>query len=258
MTIGSRDLGRLTSYEVSEVVSKDSILCIPFGSFEQHGRHLPIETDAVLADRICTAVVEKFGEEFDLWRLPTIPFGYSPEHAGAAGCIGLDFDLCVRLLRGVCEAVARATRARRLLIVNGHGGNKPLLMALVYDIERVANLKVAVTHPSALSGIESGSPTPEVHGGKSETSIMLALVPEHVRLDLISEQDGTTPEQHSEVNHQILDGGATWAWSSSDPALSTIGVVGQPHLADRELGQRIVDAAVDGHRRVLEQLRSAA
>jgi creatinine amidohydrolase len=251
-----RRLGDLTADEIATNVVHGSILCLAFGSYEQHGPHLPVATDALVAERIAERVVERYGEEYDLWLLPSLPFGYSPEHSGAAGCIGLDLDTCLTLLRGLCCSLRAACSARRLLIVNGHGGNRPLLDAVIYELERAYDLDVAVSHPSALSGVRSGSARAEIHAGKSETSVMLALAPELVHLDRVGATDATSEEQAAHVREQVLDRGITTAWSSSDPALSTSGVLGDPTQADAALGERIVTEAVEAHRRVLDYLRA--
>ena len=250
-----RCLGSLTAEEVADRLSPTSVLCLPFGTFEQHGPHLPIATDTVLAEAVAGGVVRRFGESHDAWLLPSLPFGYSPEHAGRPGCVGLDLDVCLALLSGVCAALARACPARGLLIVNGHGGNRGILEAVVYELERDSGMRVCVTHPTSLSGVSSGSSRHEVHAGKSETSVMLAIAPNLVRMDRVGPDTGTTAEQNDAVSRQILDRGVSEAWTSTDPALSATGVIGAPHLADRQLGQSIFESAVEHHGPVLARLR---
>lgn len=252
-----RRFGDLSAPEIDQLVSGHSVLCLPFGSFEQHGPHLPVATDALLAEKVAERVVKRFGEDYDLWLLPSLPFGYSPEHADAAGCIGLDLDTCMILLRGMCRSLRSACAARRLLIVNGHGGNRPLLTALLYELERDTSMRIAVSHPTALSRVSSQSPRREIHAGKSETSVMLALAPELVHLDRITDADATSETQDQQVSRLVLDAGMTVAWHSTDPQLSGNGVLGAPHLADVALGEQIVQAAVEGHRQVLDYLRDA-
>lgn len=250
-----RHFGSLTAEDITRRLARTSVLCVPFGTFEQHGPHLPIATDTILAEKVAAQVVRRFGESHDVWLLPSLPFGYSPEHAGRPGCVGLDLDVCLALLRGVSAAVARACPARGLLIVNGHGGNRGLLEAIVYELERDSGMRICVTHPTSLSRVPSGSPRHEVHAGMSETSVMLATAPDLVHMDRVSPDTGTTAEQDHAVSLRILDRGASEAWTSTDPGLSATGALGAPHLADRRLGQKIVDAAVEHHGPVLTRLR---
>jgi creatinine amidohydrolase len=256
VTEGSyRRLEALSAPQIDRLVGAGSILCLPIGAFEQHGAHLPLATDTIIAQRVCDALLDRFGEEFDLWLLPALPFGYSPEHAELPGCIALDLDTFVALIRSVCRSLISATRARRLLVVNGHAGNQPLLTALAFEIQ-ATGFAIAITRPLALANTPTGSSTPDVHGGAGETAIMLATAPEYVYTDLIDEQDATDPEQRDVITDTFTAPGVTWPWSSADPAVSTSGIIGQPHLASPELGAQIIEAAVAGHRATLTRLRN--
>jgi creatinine amidohydrolase/Fe(II)-dependent formamide hydrolase-like protein len=155
----------------------------------------------------------------------------------------------------LCAELAAALPARNLLIVNGNGGNRGILEALLYEIGRDHGFNACVTHPTALSTVKSGSPLPEVHGGMSETSVMMALAPDVVHMELIP--DTYAPESISPdaVRHLVLDRGTTWPWSSDDHAIASHGIIGHALRADVETGQRIVESAVEGYGRVLAELR---
>ena len=68
-----RSIGDLTSPEINQRLKPTSILCLPLGAIEQHGPHLPLETDIVVAEGITQALIARLGEELDLWQLPTLP-----------------------------------------------------------------------------------------------------------------------------------------------------------------------------------------
>ena len=85
MPAPSRRLIELTSAESARLISETSILCLPLGSIEQHGPHLPLNTDIVVAEGLTRAIVAHWGEEFDLWQLPAVPVGLAREHDWAAG-----------------------------------------------------------------------------------------------------------------------------------------------------------------------------
>jgi creatinine amidohydrolase len=72
-----RTIGALTSGDISRLLNATSILALPLGAIEQHGPHLPLDTDLVVAQRISRRLVERRGEEFDLWELPALPIGLS-------------------------------------------------------------------------------------------------------------------------------------------------------------------------------------
>ena len=251
-----RYLGSLTSVEVERKVSADSVLCLPIGSYEQHGPHLPLHTDVILAERFSQKLVARWGEEFDLWLLPAIPYGLSLEHAWAPGGVSLSLTLLSQYVLGMLSAVARAIPARHLLIVNGHGGNRGVLEGLVYEIRRDCGFNVCVTHPGGLSRIKTESPLPEVHGGRRETSVMLALAPEEVHLDRLAAASYQPPSGAKEaIDALVLARGTTWPWDSDDSSIASMGVVGDARGASASLGGQIVESVINEFGNVLRRLR---
>jgi len=83
----SRSVGELTSPEVSQCLQKTSILCLPIGAIEQHGAHLPLDTDVVVAEELTRRIIARWGDELDLWQLPTISISLSREHDWAPGTL---------------------------------------------------------------------------------------------------------------------------------------------------------------------------
>lgn len=159
------------------------MLCLPLGSCEQHGPHLPLNTDTVIAEAFTELLVERYGERHDLWALPAMPYGLSPEHAWSPGTVTFRATTFLSLLDEVVRGYMRATSARHLVIVNGHGGNRGILEAAVHELRLAHGTAVCVIHPSSLSPVRTEGRVPEVHAGVRETSLMLALAPEDVHLD---------------------------------------------------------------------------
>ncbi|BEH03141.1 creatininase family protein [Brooklawnia propionicigenes] len=252
MKTDARDYTALSREQVRELVGRDSIICLPLGSTEQHGPHLPIETDSVLAGGFTDRLVAAYGEQLDLWRLPTVPFGLSREHAGSPGTISLTVATYCATLHGIVAGLVESSASRNLALVNGHGGNRGVLEALVYELQSTYGVSVAVLHPTALSSVKSGSAWPEVHGGKSETSVMMELAPHLVDVSLLP---GALPEgAQPDVRAKILDRGVTWPWKSGDSRLSTDGIIGDAAAATPELGREIVSDAVQRAESVLTQI----
>src|SRR3954462_2638390 len=102
-----RLIGALTSQEVGSALRKSSILCLPMGSMEQHGPHLPLNTDAVLAEALTGRIVDRWGEQHDLWRLPPLSIGLSREHDWAAGTLSLSVSGMTAVLRDLCREIVR-------------------------------------------------------------------------------------------------------------------------------------------------------
>ena len=84
-----RSIGELTFPEISRKLKESSILLLPIGAIEQHGAHLPLNTDVVVAEELTRALIARFGDQFDLWQLPTLCIGLSREHDWAPGTLSL-------------------------------------------------------------------------------------------------------------------------------------------------------------------------
>jgi creatinine amidohydrolase/Fe(II)-dependent formamide hydrolase-like protein len=243
----SRIVGELAFSEISELLRDTSILCLPLGAIEQHGPHLPLDTDVVVAEGLTRRIVVRWGDDFDLWQLPALPIGLSREHDWAPGTLSLSVACFVALLRDLARSLTRALPARNLVIVNGHGGNRGILENLLYELHGDFGLKACAIHPFDLARIESTPGAPDIHGGKSETSVMLALAPDRVRMKRLAGAD--SPHQPEVVEALIFDRGATWPWRSDNPGLGQGGIIGDPHGASAELGRDIIERVVSecGH-----------
>src|SRR5262252_5300525 len=172
MVAASRLLAALTSEECGRLISETSILCLPLGAIEQHGPHLPLDTDLVVAEGLTRRIVARWGDEVNLWQLPALPIGLSREHDWAPGTLSLSITCFVALLRDLARSLTRALPARNLVIVNGHGGNRGILENLLYELHGDFGLNACAIHPFDLAQVESMPARPDVHGGKSETSVM--------------------------------------------------------------------------------------
>jgi creatinine amidohydrolase len=250
----SRAIGDLTFPEVGRLVGPASILCLPIGAIEQHGAHLPLNTDVVIAEELTRRVVERWGDEFDLWRLPTVSISLSREHDWAAGTLSLSIQGFVTLLRELVREIVRALPARRLLIVNGHGGNRGALDTLIREFAGDFGLAACVVHPFDLSQVAVPSAATDVHGGTAETAVMLALAPQLVRRELIA----PSASDPAEIAAKVFDRGVSWPWRTDDPHLTTTGAIGDAAAATPDLGRAIVDSVVGESRHVLERLARPA
>jgi creatinine amidohydrolase/Fe(II)-dependent formamide hydrolase-like protein len=248
----SRVIGELTSPEAARCVATASTLCLPIGAIEQHGAHLPLSTDVVVAEELARRIVERWGEELDLWLLPTIAISVSREHDWAPGTLCLSLTGFSALLRELARELVQALPARNLLIVNGHGGNRGILDNLILELRGELGLNSCVIHPFDLSTVTLPASIPDVHGGLGETAVMLALAPHLVRRDLIG--TGPAPDRQ-EVDALILDRGVTYAWRSDDPRLTRTGAIGEAAAATAELGRAIIDSVVAETGGVLQRLR---
>ena len=252
--MASRLVAELTSAECGRLISETSILCLPLGAIEQHGPHLPLNTDVVVAEGLTRAIVERFGDELDLWQLPAVPIGLSREHDWAAGTLSLSIAGFVAHLRDLAGTLTRALPARNLMILNGHGGNRGVLENLLHEFKGDFGLNACAIHPFDLAKVDRSVAVPDVHGGRHETSVMLALAPDLVRRDLVTPSD----RKPDAIRALIFDRGTTWPWRTDDPRLARDGVIGDAGTASAELGAAIIESVVEEARAVLVRLRESA
>jgi creatinine amidohydrolase len=246
----SRSIGDLAFPEVARRLRPTSILILPVGAIEQHGPHLPLNTDVIVAEELSRRVVERWGDALDLWQLPTVSVGLSREHDWAPGTLSLSLLGFVGLIRELAGAIVRALPARNLAIVNGHGGNRGVLDNLLHELSGDFALNACVIHPFDLSKAKIDATIPDVHGGLGETSVMLAVAPQLVRREMISSAR-TEPDAIAAL---IFDRGASFPWRTDDPRLTDSGVIGDARAATPELGRAIIDSVVEEARGVLERL----
>jgi creatinine amidohydrolase len=204
------DLGRATWPEVG-----GRIVVVPVGSCEQHGPHLPLHTDTVIAIALAQRLAAL---RTDCVVAPALAITASGEHQGFPGTLSIGTEAMVEVL---VELVRSADWSSGVVFVNGHGGNAEAM-------RRAADISVHEGRPVLAwwPRIEAGDP----HAGHVETSLMLALAADDVRLERAVA--GPVPELGELVRHGVL-------------ALSPSGVLGDPTSATAEEGRRILGELVD-------------
>ena len=246
----SRLIGELTFQDIPKRLGATSILCLPIGSIEQHGPHLPLNTDAMLAEEFTRRIIGRWAETYDLWQLPTLAVSLAREHEWAPGTLSLSIPGMTALVRDLGREIARGLPTRNLVIVNGHGGNRGILEALAQDLRADFGLSVCILHPAVWAD-EGNAAVPEIHGGKNETSMMLAIAPHLVRRDLIAKKIDLDANAVREI---ILDQAVTWPWTTSDKQIADRGVIGDPGAASAELGERLLERVAKSAGPVFKQL----
>jgi len=242
----------LTHNEVDKLISEDSIICLPIGATEQHGLHLPLNTDTVLASGFAEKLVAEYSQIYDIWLLPPLEYTLSLEHSWASGTISFSIELFTNILHELLKNLINSQRARNFIIINGHGGNRGLLETIIQEFRSRYSVTAVVLHPSALARVKSGSKFYEVHGGKSETSIMLALAPELVNKELLPSP--MMDDDQLLVNSRILDRAVSWPWHSKDYGIGREGIIGDAAFASVELGNEIINNAIKNSEEVIVSL----
>ncbi len=252
MSTSKRLYIELTRDEVMQNINENSILCLPIGATEQHGPHLPLNTDTILAREFAERIVSMYYISYDLWLLPCLEYGLSPEHKWSCGTISLSIELFVKLLNELMSELITAQPARNVLIINGHGGNRGVLETLIQEFRNKYSVWIAVIHPSSLSRVKSESSLSEVHGGKSETSMILEFSPELVKTDSIPKSFEKSDQ--IDVGKYILDRAVSWPWNSNDNGIAFDGIIGDASTASAELGKKIIDSTIKNSEEVIVSL----
>lgn len=234
----SRLIGELTFLDIATRLRVSSILLLPIGSIEQHGPHLPLNTDVLLAEEFTRRIIARWGETYDLWQLPTLTVSLAREHEWAPGTLSLSVAGMTAILRELGREIARGLPTRNVAIINGHGGNRGILEALAQDFRADFGLNVCVLHPAAWVDAGANMAIPEIHGGTNETSMMLATAPKLVRRDRIPQKINLAAEA---VRTTVVDPAVTWPWTSNEKQIADTGVIGDPKIASSELGERLLD-----------------
>jgi creatinine amidohydrolase/Fe(II)-dependent formamide hydrolase-like protein len=246
-------IGHLVLGEVATAIKPSSVLCLPMGSMEQHGLHLPLNTDSVIAEALTRRIVARWGDEHDLWQLPEVPVGLSREHAWAAGTLSLTVSGMAAYLRDLGSEIVRGLPARNLLIVNGHGGNRGILEALTREMHGDFGLNIATLHLGAMMSPDTGAGVPEIHAGKDETSVMLVLAPDLVRREAVAR---SKPSPGGEaVRALVFDPAVSYPWSSDDPRLAASGIMGDARGASAAHGEAVIARVIEGAGAVIRRLK---
>lgn len=243
MSFVSRQLADLRAPQVEELITPQSIFVQPLGAVEQHGPHLPFNTDLLIADRMASAAVERVGAELDVWLLPSLAYTKSNEHAWSAGTIWLSATTLLAVLDDIGRCVA-TTPARKLVFFNGHGGNSALVGVANREIRLAHGLMTFLAHPGVPPDQGGSSPADElgmgIHGGTDETSIMLHLAPDLVDMSVATR---SVPESLAENRYVRFGGPVGFGWLSND--FGPDGHIGDPTPATAERGKMLFESAVD-------------
>jgi len=241
--VTSRLLSHLRAPEVATALSDRSVLIQPLGAIEQHGPHLPLHTDLLIAESVANAAVARVGEELDVWLLPSLAYTKSNEHAWSPGTIWLSPSTMLSVLDDIGRCAA-LTPARRLVFFNGHGGNSALVGVANRELRMKYDLMTFLAHPS-LPPDQGGTSTADergfgIHAGADETSLLLHLAPDLVDLAAAVRR---VPEHLTDNVHVRFGGAVSFGWLSND--FSDDGVIGDPTVATAERGAELFAAAVD-------------
>ncbi len=245
----------MTSEEVAGWAGPESIAILPVGAIEQHGPHLPLAVDAAIVRGVVRHAVALMPAGLPAVVLPEMPMGYSREHSGFAGTLSLSAEVLAALWREIGAGVARAG-VRKLVLLNGHGGNPPVMDIVARDLRAAHDMVVVVASWFAL-GLPEGLFSDDeishgIHGGAVETSAMLYLRPELVQMEKADAFASLTREMAAANQVLAVEGPIRWGWMAQD--LNPMGVAGDAKAANEAAGEKIIDHAARRFVTLLEEL----
>jgi creatinine amidohydrolase/Fe(II)-dependent formamide hydrolase-like protein len=227
-------LGELTWPEAELCLDKVDIALLPVGAIEQHGPHLPLDTDAFDADYLARQVARACSDPKPLV-LPLIPYGVSYHHDDFKGTFSINNQTLANLVYEIGMSAAR-NGIQKILIINGHGGNGPSLNFAAQMINRDAHIFVGVdsgetSDVDIYNYVETDN---DVHAGEFETSTSLAIRPELVQMD---KAVAAIPQFNSRYLNFTSKRGISWyAYTKK---ISKTGIMGDPTKANAEKGKKM-------------------
>jgi creatinine amidohydrolase len=230
---------RLRADELRERARLNAMVFLPVASLEQHGPHLPVEVDSILAETIARRSAEGIvARGMPALVLPVIWTGLSEHHMSFGGTVTLDYPAFAALIEGVVRSVLRHG-FRRIVLLNAHGGNENALRTITDDLTPklgvpIVQLTYWYAAAAAIAGVLEHQ-TGLSHACEAETSMMLAVRPDLVARDRIPlAQANPTPDVPPGV----------YRWRAIG-ARTASGALGAPEAASAEKGERLFAAIAD-------------
>ena len=238
-------LENLTWPEVKKLKLTDKVVLFPLGSFEQHGPHLPLTTDTDIVTAVARGIEAK--REKQVLCLPTLWPGHSTHHLFFPGTLSVKQMPYIQLVIELCSSIVNLG-AQNVFLLNGHGGNDVPLRATLRELKSLfpkvrfvfasywslAGRTITRVRESELGGIG--------HACEMETSIMLHLHPERVKLAL-ARRDG--PKHKDVYRKSDIQHGRPIYFVNEFHEVTKTGTIGHPDLASAEKGKRFLDGIVE-------------
>lgn len=237
-------------------MSKGSTIAIlPLGATEQHGPHLPFETDSIIAEAVVSRAVSRLSSSCEADVLAVEAIGYSVEHMDVSGTKSLSYGEAIDRWIGI-GAEQKSRGISKFAMLNAHGGNSPLMTVVATEL-RVRHSMLAVATSWHRFGYPEGLVSDKeraigIHGGLVETSLMLALRPELVDMSKAGDFASNQSDYAGNFRHLRAYGQHAFGWKMSD--LNPIGAVGDAAAATAEAGERILDHAAAGFAELLLEM----
>ncbi len=231
-----------TSEELKKAASRNTIIIFPIGQTEEHGKHLPVMTDAFIAEKIAYGAAKRLHGKMPVLVMPTIWSGYSTREVRKwAGTVSLSLDTFMDMVLEICGSLIDMG-FRKIVLISSHGNHTGALEVVVRKIADLYGVYIALTIPTVIARDEIASllragRRGSCHGGEYETSLMLYLAEELVRKDRLTSADILRIKSKFYPGKVFI---STWGLQKSKT-----GIYGDPTVATKETGKKIFESILD-------------
>ncbi len=240
---------RLTWAEMNEAIAMQKVVLLPTGSTEQHGRHLPLDTDVFLAESVCLEVGRRASDRVLV--LPPISYGLNMHHIDFPGTIHIEPEVFIAFCLNITKSLAYHG-FQKILLVNGHGSNTPLVDLIARKtVLATDSLCFASNYFTFLLEVFEEIKESDVmaHADEFETSLYLHLAGDRVQMDkAVAENDRAGKYVTSDSTGTVRFNDIWGRWTR-------LGVHGDPTVATAEKGKFIFNAAVNGLVELVDEIR---
>lgn len=243
-----------SAFEFHGLDPMKTIAVLPTAAVEQHGPHLPVGTDTIINQGHLDLLVERAPRDMDIRILPVQAIGKSNEHIWQTGTLSHTATNLIDAWTQVGLEIARAG-VKKVVFVNSHGGNVSIIDIVARELRVKAGMLAVKTGwsqywPKDLySDIENRH---GIHGGDSETSVVMHLRPELVNVDKLQDYPSVAARDEQAFKYMRPTGMTSYAWIASD--IHPLGTAGEAHLATADKGRITVETAVDAFIELLREV----
>lgn len=243
--------------EIKEIVRENRVVIIPVGTVEQHGKHLPLNTDNFLVEKVCNQVGKKISTEILI--MPPVLYGLNIHHMDFPGTIAIEDITFINFMTDITKSVA-FHGFRKILIVNGHGSNMiPLDLVVRRTNQQTKAYCAALTYPNVILDLLSDIRDSELggicHAGELETSLYLYLNNTAVRKERIIKDLGYRNLSGTEYFYIDLEKSSPVTMIGWESSLTESGQIGDATVASSKKGENIFDLIIDRMIKIIREFR---
>lgn len=239
-----RHWSHYTARDFAALDHENLIAVLPVGAIEQHGPHLPLSVDQAIVDGVVEAAIQILPDDLPVLFLPTMPVGKSNEHSEWPGTLTFSAQTLMAMWSEIGDSVA-AAGVRKLVLLNSHGGQIAPMDIVARDL-RVKHKILTVAANWFAMGMPEGLFTDDenrfgIHAGDMETSVMLALHPDHVQMEHARNFHPAIADIARENKQLGLSNAGKLGWQAQD--MNPAGACGNAAIATADKGAAVIDFA---------------